>query len=143
MPFARQCEYAAALGYQGLEVAPYTLADDPLRISAAEARRCRDIAADLGLVVCGLHWLLVKPEGLSITSPDAALRARTALNQFGGAVEALDELEKTFGYTLGPEAFENDPSMADLLLSSEYETWLASREPAESEEQEIAEEEAD
>ncbi len=77
MAFERQCEYAAALGYQGLEVAPYTLADDPLRISAAEARRCRDIAADLGLVVCGLHWLLVKPEGLSITSPDAALRART------------------------------------------------------------------
>ena len=59
----------------------------------------------------------------------SALRARTASGQFGDAVEALDELEKTFGYTLGPEAFENDPSMADLLLSQEYETWVASREP--------------
>jgi len=77
MPFARQCEYAAALGYQGLEVAPYTLAEDPLQITAAEAGRLRSIAADHGLVVCGLHWLLVKPAGLSITSPDAALRRRT------------------------------------------------------------------
>ena len=68
----------------------------------------------------------------------SALRARTALSQYAGAVEALDELEKTFGYTLGPEAFENDPSMADLLLSSEYEKWLDSREPAEAEVEEDA-----
>jgi tetratricopeptide (TPR) repeat protein len=60
----------------------------------------------------------------------SALRARTAMRQFDTAVEALDQLEKTFGYTLGPEAFEKDPSMSDLLLSSEYETWLESREPA-------------
>ena len=73
----------------------------------------------------------------------SSLRARTALGQFAGAVEALDELEKTFGYTLGPEAFENDPSMADLLLSAEYETWLASREPAESADEEAADEETD
>ena len=67
----------------------------------------------------------------------SALRARTAMRQYGKAVEALDQLEKTFGYTLGPEAFEKDPSMADLLLSSEYETWLESREqPADGEEQE-------
>jgi hypothetical protein len=73
----------------------------------------------------------------------SSLRATTALGQFAGAVEALDELEKTFGYTLGPEAFENDPSMADLLLSAEYETWLASREPAESADEEAADEETD
>ncbi len=60
----------------------------------------------------------------------SALRSRTALEQYGGAVEALDQLEKTFGYTLGPEAFEKDPSMADLLLSSEYEEWLEGREQA-------------
>jgi len=73
----------------------------------------------------------------------SALRARTAMNQFDGAVVALDVLEKTFGYTLGPEAFENDPSMADLLLSPEYETWLASREPAESADEETAADETD
>ena len=66
----------------------------------------------------------------------SALRARTAMQQYDKAVEALDELEKTFGYTLGPEAFEKDPSMADLLLSSEYESWLDSREQDEAGEDE-------
>lgn len=66
----------------------------------------------------------------------SALRARTAIRRYDKAVEALDELEKTFGYTLGPEAFEKDPSMADLLLSSEYESWLDSREQDEAGEDE-------
>ena len=35
MPFERQCEYAAKLGYAGLEVAPYTLAEDPAQIGGA------------------------------------------------------------------------------------------------------------
>jgi tetratricopeptide (TPR) repeat protein len=58
----------------------------------------------------------------------SALRASTAVGQYGLAVDALDELDRTFGYTLGPEAFEKDPSMADLLLSSEYEAWYDARE---------------
>jgi hypothetical protein len=44
--------------------------------------------------------------------------------------------EKTFGYTLGPEAFEKDPAMSDLLLSEEYETWFDNREQPEAEEAE-------
>jgi tetratricopeptide (TPR) repeat protein len=66
----------------------------------------------------------------------SALRARNAMRQYEKAVGALDELEKTFGYTLGPEAFEKDPSIADLLLSKEYEAWLDSREPVEAAEEE-------
>jgi hypothetical protein len=58
------------------------------------------------------------------------------MRQFDKAVEALDELEKTFGYTLGPEAFEKDPAMSDLLLSEEYETWFDNREQPEAEEAE-------
>ena len=77
MPLERQCEIAAALGYDGLEIAPFTLADAPDRIDAAEARRLRGVVEASGLVVTGLHWLLVKPSGLSITDPDAEVRART------------------------------------------------------------------
>ena len=66
----------------------------------------------------------------------SALRAGTAMRQFDKAVAALDELEKTFGYTLGPEAFEKDPAMSDLLLSEEYETWFDNREQPEAEEAE-------
>jgi D-psicose/D-tagatose/L-ribulose 3-epimerase len=76
-PFERQCAHAAALGYRGLEVAPFTLAEDPLAISAAEAARLARVAADHGLAVCGLHWLLVAPAGLSIASADAGVQART------------------------------------------------------------------
>src|SRR5512137_170059 len=78
LPFARQCAVAAALGYDGLEVAPFTLADDPTGITDGQAGVFRRMAEDAGVAIHGLHWLLVAPAGLSIVSPDAALRARTA-----------------------------------------------------------------
>lgn len=77
LPFEDQCELAARLGYDGLEIAPFTLAEAPERIVVAEARRLRGIVEATGLSVTGLHWLLVRPVDLSVTSPDAALRRRT------------------------------------------------------------------
>jgi D-psicose/D-tagatose/L-ribulose 3-epimerase len=77
LPFEDQCELAALLGYDGLEIAPFTLAEAPERIAAAEARRLRGVVEAAGLTVTGLHWLLVRPMGLSVTSPDEALRRRT------------------------------------------------------------------
>jgi D-psicose/D-tagatose/L-ribulose 3-epimerase len=75
--FAAQCAYAAALGYDALEVAPFTLGDDPLSLSSSRRAELRRAASDAGIAISGLHWLLVKPEGLSVTSPDRAVRART------------------------------------------------------------------
>jgi D-psicose/D-tagatose/L-ribulose 3-epimerase len=92
LPFERQCALAAALGYQGLEVAPFTLAADPLAISDAQASEFARTAADHGLVITGLHWLLVAPAGLSIVSPDTAVRQRTA-----AAMERLVELCAAMG----------------------------------------------
>jgi sugar phosphate isomerase/epimerase len=77
MPFARQCEFAAQVGYDALEIAPYTLADEPHRMTNSHRVEVRRAAADAGLRVAGLHWLLLAPKGLSITAPDAAVRART------------------------------------------------------------------
>jgi sugar phosphate isomerase/epimerase len=77
MPLERQCEWAAKLGYDGLEIAPFTLSASPEKISTADAAKIRAIVEASGLVVTGLHWLLVKPDGLSLTDPDAAVRART------------------------------------------------------------------
>ena len=75
--FAEQCAYAAKLGYRALEVAPFTLADDPMSISDAQAAQWAAIARDHGLAISGLHWLLVAPKGLSISHPDAAVRQRS------------------------------------------------------------------
>ncbi len=78
LPFGRQCELAATLGYAGLEVAPFTLdAEAPHLLPAGARILVRRAAAEAGIAVTGLHWLLVAPSGLSITSGDAALRART------------------------------------------------------------------
>ena len=58
----------------------------------------------------------------------SALRARVAMEQFAGAVAALDVLEKQFGYTLGADAFDEDPAMAPLLRSEEFESWYLAHE---------------
>jgi sugar phosphate isomerase/epimerase len=77
LPFEAQCKMAAALGYDGLEVAPFTLAANPMDLSDAQASQFRRVASDAGLRIFGLHWLLVAPAGLSIVSDDAAVRQRT------------------------------------------------------------------
>jgi sugar phosphate isomerase/epimerase len=77
MTLERQCEVAARLGYDGLEIAPFTLSASPEQISTAQAGQIRATVEAAGLMVTGLHWLLVKPDGLSLTDPDAAVRART------------------------------------------------------------------
>lgn len=77
MPFPKQCEYAAKLGYDGLEIAPYTLSDEPHRLGSAQIAAARAAAEDAGVAVTGLHWLLIKPAGLSISTRDDAVRRRT------------------------------------------------------------------
>src|SRR3569623_204963 len=74
---AGQCAFAAKLGYDGLEVAPFTLAENPMDISDAQAVEFRRIAEDAALKIFGLHWLLVAPSGLSISSGAAGLRMKT------------------------------------------------------------------
>lgn len=76
MDFSRQARLAASLGYDALEVAPFTLdADAPHRLPAARRAELRRIAEDAGVPIAGLHWLLVAPAGLSIT--EARLHAET------------------------------------------------------------------
>lgn len=76
-PFDRQCALAASLGYDGVELAPFTLSDEPHLLSDAAITGLRAAAAAEGIAVVGLHWLLVRPAGLSITTADPAVRRRT------------------------------------------------------------------
>jgi D-psicose/D-tagatose/L-ribulose 3-epimerase len=77
LAFGAQCDLAARLGYVGLEVAPFTLGPEPHRLPGARRTELRRAAADAGVRIGALHWLLVAPEGLSITSSDGRVRAAT------------------------------------------------------------------
>jgi sugar phosphate isomerase/epimerase len=71
-------ECCAKLGYQGLEIAPFTLARSVSEISSQQRRHLRDAAAVAGVQICGLHWLLAKTEGLYLNHPDVAVQERTS-----------------------------------------------------------------
>jgi sugar phosphate isomerase/epimerase len=77
LPFAAQCEFARSCGYDGIELAPFTVSDAPHEITASRAAALRRDAAAAGVAISGLHWLLVAPAGLSLASEDAAVRLRT------------------------------------------------------------------
>ncbi|UCF36367.1 MAG: sugar phosphate isomerase/epimerase [Acidobacteriota bacterium] len=91
LSFTEQCQLAALLGYDGIEVAPFTVAENPLEISAAERSEMRRAASDAGIEITSLHWLLLTPPGLSVTSPDSAVRQRT-LSVMKGLVDLCGEL---------------------------------------------------
>ena len=71
------CRNVREIGYTGIEIAPFTLAPAPREISQADRARYRDIIQSEGLSFVGLHWLMVSPKGLHVTTPDVALRQRS------------------------------------------------------------------
>jgi sugar phosphate isomerase/epimerase len=99
-PCEKTFAFAAKCGYTGIEIAPFTLAPSekgtgtiygngperasqqaclsPFPISAARRAEIRKMAKRAGLEVVGLHWLLAKTTGFHLTSPDAAVRRKTA-----------------------------------------------------------------
>ncbi len=75
--FAGTCGTIRQIGYAGIEIAPFTLADNPAQISPADRRSVRATMTRNGLAFVGLHWLLAAPKGLHATTPDRKLRERT------------------------------------------------------------------
>ncbi len=76
-PFAEVCKTLRRTGYEGIEIAPFTLAPDPIDIGPERRREYRDIMQAEGLKFVGLHWLMVSPKGLHVTTPDRTLRDRS------------------------------------------------------------------
>ena len=76
-PFAEVCATAARLGYHGIEIAPFTFAERVEGIAAETRHEVKRAAADHGLAIVGLHWLLAGTSGLHMTSPDRGVRERT------------------------------------------------------------------
>ena len=76
--FEKACRFARECGYTGLEVTPFTLAKYATEVGAARRAELRKTAADAGLEIIGLHWLLAQTEGFYLTTPDSAVRTATA-----------------------------------------------------------------
>ncbi len=77
-PFEKAFAFARECGYEGIEIAPFTISDDAREISSAKRAEVRKQADAAGLEVVGLHWLLAKTQGLYLTSPDKAIRQATS-----------------------------------------------------------------
>lgn len=121
--FRRIVDFVAATGYDGLEIAPFTLAADVGDLSAERRRELRTMAADRGITLTGLHWLLVKPEGLHLTHPDRRIREKTVdylrrlidfCGDIGGTVMVFGsphqrhirpEVDRTTGWQWAAEGF--------------------------------------
>ncbi len=93
--FDRVCRFVKEAGYDGLEVAPFTLAPLITDVSATRRAELRQQATDAGVQIIGLHWLLAKTEGFYLTSADSDVRQRTA-----DYVVALAEACRDLGGTL-------------------------------------------
>jgi sugar phosphate isomerase/epimerase len=90
--FDRLCRYIKSIGYDGVELAPFTLAPTITELTAETRRTLRAQAADAAIEVIGLHWLLAGTQGFYLTSPDADVRARTA-----EYLVALSQATRDFG----------------------------------------------
>jgi sugar phosphate isomerase/epimerase len=93
--FDEMCRASKAAGYDGIEVAPFTLAPRITDVSPQRRAELRTQAADAGVEIIGLHWLLAGTQGLYLTSPDEAVRRATA-----DYIVALGEATRDLGGSL-------------------------------------------
>ncbi len=75
--FAETVKAIRRAGYGGIEIAPFTLAESPAEVTAGQRREYRRAMASEGLAFAGLHWLMVSPRGLHVTTPGGALRQKS------------------------------------------------------------------
>lgn len=72
------CECIRHNGYEGVEIAPFTFANDIRNVNEPDRMKIRRASENAGLHIVGLHWLLVAPSGLSCTSSSMDVRKATS-----------------------------------------------------------------
>ncbi len=77
LKFESACRAARDAGYQGIEIAPFTLSDQPAALDSARRKAIRASIENEGLKCVGLHHLLKAPANLHITTPQAATRRKS------------------------------------------------------------------
>ena len=79
LSWAEQCRIISDAGYQGVEIAAFTLVKEGVsEIGPAGRKELVSVMKNAGLECVGLHWLLAPPpKGLHFTTPDAGVRRKT------------------------------------------------------------------
>lgn len=115
-PLEAVFETAARTGYDGVEIAPFTLAASVTEIDASRRREIRRMAAESGLDITGIHWLFISPEGLYLNHPDDEIRSFTR--------SYLCDLIRFCGDIGGKVMVVGSPKQRDVLPDQTYEaTW--------------------
>jgi len=71
-------KHAASVGYDVVEIAPFTLAPLITDVNTNERQRIREAAERTGISISGLHWVLAHTTGFHLTTPDASVRRDTS-----------------------------------------------------------------
>jgi sugar phosphate isomerase/epimerase len=103
----------ADIGYDGVEIAPFTLQSNPRDLNESDADRCRVAAENAGLEIVGLHWLMAETEGLHLTHIDPAILKVTQ--------EYLIKLGKLTARMNGSILVLGSPQQRNLLPGTSYE----------------------
>jgi len=113
LPLEDAFQKIADIGYQGVEIAPFTLQSNPLNLSESDADRCRTAAEKVGLEVVGLHWLMAETEGLHLTHTDPSILDATK--------DYLIHLGKLTARMNGSILVLGSPQQRNLLPGVSYE----------------------
>ena len=113
LPFEKAFQHARQCGYEGLEIAPFTIGKNVFEIPADRRRWVRDQAERNGLQIIGLHWLLAHTEDLHLTSADPTTRGRT--------VDYMAELARLCRDLGGGVMVLGSPQQRNLLAGMSYQ----------------------
>jgi len=91
-PLAKQFEAAADIGFDAIEISPFTINTSVRNISEETRQEIRMLAEQHSVDVAGIHWLLAQTEGCHLTDPDLEVRRYT--------IEYMQDLVR-FGVEIG------------------------------------------
>jgi len=106
--FERVCRFVKSIGYDGVELAPFTLANPITAFGSDRRATLRRQAADHGVEIIGLHWLLAKTQVSSVI-----FGART--------VEQVDDNLKAADLELGAEQLQRLDEASKFELGYPYD----------------------
>ncbi len=107
-PWERALALTRQCGYTGWEIAPFTLGEHPVQLSAARRSELAQQLSQADIEMLGLHWLLAKTEGYHLTTNDAQVRGRTS-DYLGQLAKLCRDLGGSI-MVLGSPAQRNFPS---------------------------------